>query len=241
MKRYVQVLILLIFLGCTSESGTDLKIRDYQGPVCDSCPVLRISIPEADEKNALGKSINRALREEIIALLDFDQENTAGDIPSAMEAFKKGFQKLKQDFPDELTGWEASFEGIKSYEDQKFLTLKLKTYVFSGGAHGYSATRYLNFDKKTGTEISGPDLLKDPEGFAVYSEYLFRQQYDIPKEASINSSGFMFEEDRFTLPENIGLTAEGIVLHFNPYEVASYADGPLILTIPHEQALLYLK
>ena len=51
----------------------------------------------------------------------------------------------------------------------------------------------------------------------------------------------MFEENQFTLPENIGLSADAIVLHYNPYEVASYADGSLILEIPLEKGLAFLE
>ena len=42
----------------------------------------------------------------------------------------------------------------------------------------------------------------------------------------------MFEEDRFSLPENLGFTPGGLELLYNPYEVASYADGPISLVLP---------
>jgi hypothetical protein len=51
----------------------------------------------------------------------------------------------------------------------------------------------------------------------------------------------MFEENLFSLPENIGLTAEGIKLHYNQYEVASYADGPIELTLPFPEVKQFLK
>jgi hypothetical protein len=241
MKSFLPAGILFIIFGCTSDSTTELKMRQYEGVDCEDCPSIRISIPEADDKRALGKSINRAIREEIIELLDFDQENQATDIPGAIEAFKLGYQNLQKEFPEELTGWEASVEGLKSFEDPDILTVRLNTYVFTGGAHGYGATRYLNFNKKSGEELTGSELLKDPDGFAEFAEQAFRKKYEIPSGTPINSTGFMFEENRFTLPENIGLDAEHIVLHFNPYEAASYADGALTLEIPMQEALPYLR
>jgi len=51
----------------------------------------------------------------------------------------------------------------------------------------------------------------------------------------------MFEENQFRLPENIGLAADAIILHYNPYEVASYADGSLILEISLEKGLAFLE
>jgi hypothetical protein len=241
MKRILPFLSILVLTACSEEPSASLTIREYGGADCENCPKVSIAIVEADGNSALGKSINTAVREEIIELLDFDEENQAADIPGAIEAFTRGFQTMQRDFPEEMTGWEARAEGVKSYEDPALLTIKLDTYVFTGGAHGYGATRYLNFDKATGEEVDGYELLKNPGEFSDYAEKIFRNQYNIPDDAPINSTGFMFEENRFRLPENIGLDAGNIVLHYNPYEAASYADGALILEIPLEQAREFLK
>ncbi|MGA9238650.1 DUF3298 domain-containing protein [Robiginitalea sp.] len=241
MKIILSICFLFAFVSCTSDSVTALEIREFEGAVCADCPKVRISIPEARENTILGKSVNTGIREEIIELLDFAQNKNAVDIPGAIDAFTEGFRNLQEEFPEELTGWEASVAGTRSYEDPFLLTIELETYIFTGGAHGYGATRYLNFDKKTGAELSGSELLKDPEAFSAFAERAFREKYDIPAGAPINSTGFMFEDNQFTLPENIGLSADAIVLHYNPYEVASYADGSLILEIPLEKGLAFLE
>jgi len=241
MKSFLSICFLFAMISCTSDSVTALKIREFEGAVCVDCPKVRISIPEAGENTVLGKSINTGVREEIIELFNFDQNKNAVDIPGAIDAFTAGFRNLQEEFPEELTGWEASVTGTKSYEDPFLLTIKLETYLFTGGAHGYGATRYLNFDKKTGAELLGSELLNDPEAFSEFAERAFREKYDIPAGAPINSTGFMFEENQFTLPENIGLSADAIVLHYNPYEVASYADGSLILEIPLEKGRVFLE
>ena len=50
----------------------------------------------------------------------------------------------------------------------------------------------------------------------------------------------MFERDEFYLPENIGLTENGLVLLYNQYEVASYADGAIELILPMNEVKNYL-
>ena len=72
------------------------------------------------------------------------------------------------------------------------------------------------------------------------AEAKFRSQEKIPATQSINSTGFMFDGEAFYLPENIGFTPKGIQLLYNQYEVASYADGPIILTLPYEEVKEYL-
>ena len=50
----------------------------------------------------------------------------------------------------------------------------------------------------------------------------------------------MFDGETFYLPENIGFTQEGIQLLYNQYEVASYADGPIVLTLSYKEVKDYL-
>ncbi|MEX0362627.1 MAG: RsiV family protein, partial [Allomuricauda sp.] len=114
-------------------------------------------------------------------------------------------------------------------------------YTFTGGAHGYSAVTFLNFDKIKGQETEQWELFEDEEGFVNYAETKFRIQEGIPQDANINGTGFMFEGDHFHLSENLGYTQDGIQLIYNQYEIASYADGPKILTIPFAEANKYLK
>ena len=85
------------------------------------------------------------------------------------------------------------------------------------------------------------ELFKDPLEFQSFAEGKFRDQEKIPVNGSINATGFMFEDDKFYLPENIGFTQEGLQLFYEQYEVASYADGPIILTLKFKELEPYLK
>ena len=51
----------------------------------------------------------------------------------------------------------------------------------------------------------------------------------------------MFEGDVFHLAQNMGYTQNGLQMVYNQYEVASYADGPIVLTLPYNEINLYLK
>src|SRR5690606_39895740 len=82
---------------------------------------------------------------------------------------------------------------------------------------------YFNFDAHTGGSLEHKDLFT--QDFLSYAEKAFREQYDIPQEESINSTGLWFEEDKFSLPINIGIDKEHVILVYNSYEVASYAEG----------------
>jgi hypothetical protein len=73
------------------------------------------------------------------------------------------------------------------------------------------------------------------------AEEMFRIAQAIPAGGDINSTGFMFEGDQFYLPETIGFDSHGMVLHYNQYEVSSYADGPITITLPWAEVIPLLK
>ncbi|WP_067034895.1 DUF3298 and DUF4163 domain-containing protein [Allomuricauda sp. CP2A] len=241
MKKYLGVLLFLwILVGCQTEHKLTFEPLNLQGESCQNCPEITINIPHALDDTGVATAINRSLREEVIALLSFSENEDVGDIDQAMASFTDSYKELKTKFPDEI-GWEAKINGEIIYEDANLVTIVVNSYTFTGGAHGYGSTSYLNFDKRKGTELENWELFDDPEGFEKFAETKFRIQEDIPQDSNINATGFMFEGDMFHLPYNVGYTQDGVQLIYNQYEVASYADGPIVLTLPYAEVNVYLK
>jgi hypothetical protein len=231
----------LLLVGCEEENPLEWQAREYLGQGCEQCPDVRVSIPEASERTQIGKAINRGLSEEIIEWLDYDEERQAADVPGAIESFEKGYQQLRQQFRDETIGWEAEIEGELSYESRQMISLKLTGYIFTGGAHGYRSTRFLNFDLERADELERWELFSDLSGFEALAEEMFRESHGIPADGPINSTGFMFENNLFALPENVGVEPGGIILLYNPYEIASFADGDILLRIPLDRVKPFLN
>ncbi|PRX56698.1 DUF3298 and DUF4163 domain-containing protein [Flagellimonas meridianipacifica] len=241
MKKPIGVLLfILLLLGCENEAKLTFGTFELSNTACDVCPKIEIKLPEALDDISTSKTINTALREEVIALLSFEEETEIVSIEGAVESFSTSFKDLKEKFSDEVA-WEAEINGDIVYEDDNMLTLVINAYIFTGGAHGYSSTSFLNFDKLKGTELENWQLFEDEEGFIHFAEAKFRIQEKIPQDGNINATGFMFDGDMFHLAENIGYTPDGIQLIYNQYEVASYADGPIVLTIPYAESNKYLK
>ncbi len=237
---FLYILLLLLLVGCKSDNKLTFEPIDFQGDTCEGCPQVTITLPKALESGKIAKTINTALSEEIISLLNFEDETEPSNIKEAISSFTKGYLDLKKMYPDETMQWEAKINGEVTFEDEKMITIQLSSYLFTGGAHGYGSTLFLNFDKTKGTELEDWELFASKEDFQSYAETKFRLQEAIPKDQSINSTGFMFEQDSFYLPENIGFTKDGLKLLYNQYEVASYADGPVELTLPYKEVQKFL-
>lgn len=238
--RTLCLFFLLLSFSCKKDYKLTFEPVTHTSTICAGCPLVSITIPKALEEAKIDSVVNNALKEEIIYLLNFNEDNEATDIESAIASFSEGYADLKARFAEEATPWEAKLEGTISYEDKNILTIKLDSYIFTGGAHGYNTTHFLNFDKVKAFELDNEDLFKNPIDFQSFAETKFRLQEKIPAEGDINTTGFMFETNAFYLPQNIGHTQEGITLFYEQYEIASYADGPIVLSIPYAELKNYL-
>lgn len=241
MKKYLGTLFFLIlFISCQSESKLTFEPTQLLGENCKDCPQIEINVPNALDDSAVSEAINRSVREEIISILSFTEDETIDNVDKALQSFTSSYKELKTKFPDEVP-WEATIDGEVVYEDENIITLMLNSYSFTGGAHGYASTSFLNFDKRQGIELENWELFDDLDGFEDFAETKFRIQEKIPQDENINATGFMFEGDSFHLSENLGYTKEGLQLIYNQYEVASYADGPIVLILPYNEINQYLK
>jgi hypothetical protein len=229
-----------LLIGCNDEHKLTFEPLIFSDNDCTECPNISIEIPKALEQSKLTETINTALEEELISLLVFDDEIEASSVSEAIQSFKSGYEELKTLYPDETMGWQAKVSGTVTFEDKNMITIALNSYLFTGGAHGYTTRSFLNFNKRKGKEFENWELFKDQDHFENFAEAKFRIQEDIPQDNPINSTGFMFEQDEFYLPDNIGFTEKGLVLLYNQYEVASYADGAIELVLPYAEVKDYL-
>ena len=239
-KTLFSLFTILLLIGCGKEEKLVFENMRFSNERCTQCPEIQIDIPHALDKRKISTTLNSAIREEVISLLSFEEEVEVDDIQSAISSFNNSYHDLQKMFPDETIPWEAMIEAVIAFENDDLITMRLDSYIFTGGAHGYGSTRFLNFEKKSGQELARKDLFKNTRNFVDFAEDRFRKQEKIPGHQSINSTGLMFELDEFYLPENIGFTEKGLKLLYNPYEVASYADGTIEMTIPYEEVKKFL-
>ncbi|MFS4415846.1 DUF3298 domain-containing protein [Maribacter sp. 2307ULW6-5] len=242
MRPYLYfVPMLMLLLGCASEKALTFEPLLIEKKTCTDCSEVAIQIPRAVGKTRLVNTINTALTETIISMLHFDDSLAVTDLESAAQSFLEGQRQLETKIMQTAMPWEASIEGNLAYEDARVMTIQLNTYIYTGGAHGYGEVIFMNFDKEKEVELEPADLISDLPGFTAFVEQRFRAQQQIAPDAPINSTGLMFENNVFRLPQNMGFTEEGLQLYYAPYEIAAFADGPIVLTLPLEVCLPYLS
>lgn len=243
MRKLSALAILVLCLsGCKSEQLT-FETRKFRKEIVQKKDTTRIEIEVAvaQNKSAAADSINVLFFKKISPLFTFDSTVTAKDYTTVCSQFIKEYSKLVSDMPDYSTPWDATAIGKTGYQSDKVINLTIDYYSFTGGAHGNGGSLSYFVDPKTGKQIKKEDLFTDVKAFTQLAEQKFRAQQKIPSGSNINETGYWFDKDSFYLPKNIFYTDKGILLLYNQYEIAPYADGPIELTIPYNEAGKFLK
>lgn len=217
-------------------------IERKAGANCDTaeydCSVINLEVVKARGAGKTSEEINEALEKHLILLLSSEENDTISSLEGLTENFIEDYKKAAEEFSEEPP-WEAYITEKISLETPSLLSIKINTEIFSGGAHGYKSINFINFDPRTGKKYSSEELFEP--GFTDFVEKKFRKEQGIPEDENINSSGFWFEDDTFSLSQNIGFTEDAVILVYNSYEIAPYAAGDFHMEIPMEEALPFLQ
>lgn len=244
MKQYTFLaLLFLIFTSCNKELSFENETFEKKSdlPCKKDCPQITIAVPIAKNIPIVADSINKKVFSVIKEIVYFEEDpSKANDYKSLVASFIKSYEDMHKKFPSETFGWEGKVKGNVEFESDQIINIKIDHYTFTGGAHGYQGFRSLLFNPKTGKTIFTDGIFKNEKEFKAFAEKEFRAKYKIPANANINATGLMFENDKFQLPQNIFYTNQGLLLYYNSYEAASYADGPKELLFPYAKISKYL-
>ncbi|MEZ7498270.1 DUF4163 domain-containing protein [Flavobacterium sp. Arc3] len=245
MKNYILFAsVFFLFARCEKELVFENQTFEKKTTLaCKSdCPHIIIQVPIAKDVPIVADSINKKVFSVLKEIVYFGEKPyTSTDYKGLVSSFIDSYEKLQKDFPKDSFGWEAKINGEVKYVSENIINIEIKHYTYTGGAHGYQGLRSLLFDSNTGKTILQHQLFKDRKSFKAFAEKKFRNKYKIPEKGSINQTGLLFEDDTFHLPQNIFYTDKGLLLFYNPYEVASYADGTKELLLSYNELNDYLN
>ncbi|MCB7482029.1 DUF3298 and DUF4163 domain-containing protein [Christiangramia sediminis] len=255
MKRILLPFVMaLLLIACADEKketepkpekelsfsikSIEKRLNDCE-PEKGECTFISMIFPVAENDSIAAKNINREIENFLINTIDYQDEGGAEKPEELAETFIQNYKETAQEFPEYELPWEATINGKVAYSNPKIISLKFNTDIFTGGAHGYRSTRYLNFNAENGKLLHTEDIFSSE--FIDYVEKDFRKKQNIPSNENINSTGMFFENDEFHLPQNIGLTEEKVILHYNAYEIAPYAAGNFIMTYSKSEIKQFLN
>lgn len=252
MKSFLPLLLLLIISGCSfGEKETvnkqvelaeapitfinyDLKsIVEKKGPCASDstkmgCLYVNINYPIISDgpfQNVLS-IINKRIKEDIFEHAFINEKPES--FQSLITEITAGYEDVLASFEDYTTEWSLEISSDVIYQSPKFISLATSIYSFTGGAHPNSYLVYKTYDLQTGSRVTMNDLLIEgfEEKLNPAAEIEFRMNHEILPSSKLSDAGYFFEEDKFVLNDNFAVMDGSLLFYFNPYEIASYAQGP---------------
>jgi hypothetical protein len=185
--------------------------------------------------DALRASVRAFLDSTVFAPIDEQDAGTgAATADTLMQQFLQSYRDFVESFPEAPGTWSIERVARPLWNDAGILSLEFSEESYTGGAHPNAETKLVTFDATDGRRLRLADLFVEgfEEPLRTLGEKAFRAAHGLGATDDLVAAGFWFEDGRFRLGENFAVTAEGLRVHFNAYEVAPHAIGPTDLTLP---------
>ena len=241
---------LILFFSCSKEkidNGNSFryKIKEYGksktfGDSTRSVSAL-IRYPEFDF--AANKKAERSLNAfidtlKLKPLADFAEDAEAdGNLDSLTQRFFSEYRDIINEFEDYFIPWRIESNISPVFTGENVTTIKAEIFFQTGGAHPNAFVNYYSFELNSGKRLKLSDIFKPEQRSKLnkIAETVFRKEKNIPPDKSLKEFGYWFENNKFVLNDNFGILKDGIVFHFNAYEIAPYAMGHTEIIIPTEK------
>ncbi|MCK5102784.1 MAG: DUF3298 and DUF4163 domain-containing protein [Cyclobacteriaceae bacterium] len=218
-----------------------IKSSQNCNPDSGNCTYVKIEYPEFTDsaRYKLNAFIYQKIRVIVSEYISEETEN--GTLEHIAQTFIHDYEAFKIDFPKYNFGWYVMVKAEIIYETDNIISLSMYREAFTGGAHPNSGTSFFVIDVLTNKELAITDIVSDTTQFKKLLENEFWKVKGMDENQSFADVGYYLNEGDFLLNNNIGLTDESVIVHFNPYEIAPYSEGATTLKLSREKLAGILK
>ena len=154
-------------------------------------------------------------------------------VTKAVADFKQNVAGMNLPSVSEGSSFDVQYELLSPPGNIFSLKFDLEGYI-SGAAHPYHGSRTVNYDLEKGTDLTLAGL------FLPNSAYLQTISTYCAAQLKARDIGFDtgFTQGADPTPDNYrnwNITADGLLITFDEYQVAAYAAGPQTVTIPYSE------
>jgi hypothetical protein len=241
-----------IFTACTSTpSGPPALARQHYtfggANRCDTTTSQGVDVAVSyvllKDDTEGARKINDSLRllaiNSVVSWLDSttvaEHPKARTDLAQAVNLFAADYESMLKDMGSLGGCWDLKTSADTVHVSDKVLTVKYETYAYTGGAHPNSNSSFYTFDLESGRMLTLADMVSDTTALLSVVENAFRKNQELLPQNNLEEQGYFLRDGRFFLPANVGMSREGMVFYYNPYEIAAYALGPIQVTVPYEQ------
>ena len=219
------------------ENKIDYYIKKFERNYGDcetdaNCIRIKLEYPEIITPGNSNDSVNAFINNRLLKAVDY--VDNYSNFEELSDRLITSYMLVQKEFEDYETGWFLERKIYLINLNQNILSLSSEETIYTGGANTGYNFNYINFNTEEGTIISIDDLVKKDEmnELLLVGETNFRKLKKIPKNLSLESAGFWFDDNVFQLNDNFTVTDSGLVFFYNLYEIAPRSEGITKLVIP---------
>jgi len=244
--------LLASLTGCAalfpySEQAQELPEPHLIG-ACNPTPCIRAAIGDVpDLPEGLSPEVQELVSSAVSAVLyaPLESDEKQGNDEKLLSELVDRYEEVEEGgLSDAAIDWEITRNATVLYQSAAVLTVEVRSEGFVGGAHGFNDRTLLTFDLRDGKRLALKDLI-EPKSEGVFQglvEAQFRRAREIPPRESLADAGYFVKSgDPMLVPENFGITPGGLLVQYNPYEIAPYSFGPTQIVVPTEAFAGVLK
>lgn len=204
------------------------EVWKHVRPGCkgQDCPWIEVEL-----QRVADKGIDALAEAELANLVPLDDKPAHFD---TIETLSAAF------WPKTGKQWNISLQSKVLHQAGPILTLQLDNDTYTGGAHGISATRFLNLDRGQANKrlVLADVLVPGKEtAFKALAQSLHAAWL---KEMEVTDAEFA-QTWPFHETDNFALTDKGILLKYQNYELGPYAFGQPEFLLPKDKLAELVK
>lgn len=253
--RYACYLLMLSLIACSAPEevtvdGFSSEARNslmafrqaevlIEEGACDSdtarCATFRVDYPEftagdASAQNILNANIQVAL---VNLLAEFVPRRTLQhqSMQGLGKAFIDEFRRVSLGRQSGQMVWLFNTNVEVIYNTNEIVTIKLISETQTNATTFKKNIFYQSFDLTKGTQVIMEDLVIDEKKLTEIAEQQFRSMKSLSKGQDLRAAGFLFENNKFGLTRNFGVTEKGIIFYYNPKEISTTEQKGTLLLI----------
>jgi hypothetical protein len=139
--------------------------------------------------------------------------------------------------PGDIYEYRNFFESTVDslFQSDSITSLCVHNFFYTGGAHPNTTLTIFNFDNISGNQIDIKSAILDTVNLKKIVYEAFQKNEIQELNTKTFEPGSYFMENGFFLPQNMAITSDGLQFLYQKYEIASYARGEIIFTVPWSQ------
>ncbi len=192
-------------------------------------------------------TINQVIADFVYAVSDMNEERTRPSFSISMfkeslPLFASFYEEMIQDeITAEMFPWQIQSKIAINDSFPDFVQLTTSSWSYTGGAHGNGFIVYTLVSKEDGHDMKMNDFFKDLGELNLLAAKLLKNDRELSVTEPLSNAGFWIEDESNFLNENFYFENGDLIVQFNPYEIASYADGPIEIRVSKSDLKPFLK